>query len=148
MKRMQERIKRLRDLRRKQRKKPNCPECNTPMKRKGRGKFRYWKCPLCKTKILWDGSIRPNIFKDDKVAHDAQAKLERRELSKRKFIKWAKKNKYYPLRFIEWAGEIIDLEQYDKDGIPLKEKEKLKKEKESLKKKKKKTKKKRKRNVS
>jgi len=145
---MQERIKRLRDLRRRKSKKPLCPKCNLPMKRKGRGKYKYWRCPNCKTKILWDGTVKENIFGEDKLAHDAQAKLERREASKRKFIKWAKKNKYYPLRFIEWAGEIIDLEKYDKDGILLEEKEKLKKKKESLKKTEKKTKKKRKKNVS
>jgi len=131
---MEKRIERLRNLRRRKRKRPTCPTCNTPMKRKGRGSSRYWKCPVCGTKILSDGSVKVKTFGDDKVAHDAQVKLGRREMAKRKFIKWAKRQKYYPLRVIEWSGEIIDLKEYDKDGISLEEKERQKKLEEKVKK--------------
>jgi len=108
-------------------KKKVCPLCGRLMKRKGSFRNKYWKCLYCKTKVLADGTIVEYI--EDKTMRDYYAKMRRKELAKKKLIKRLKRKKYIPKVF-EWGGEIINLDEYDDKGNPIKEEKKTIKVKE------------------
>lgn len=126
---MIERIKTLRSSRRPiPHKKPDCPICKVQMKRKGKkGKSDYYKCPKCK------GKTRGGLFFE---AHNPetldirnhQIKEFRKELSKRKLVIRLQKEKYFPFESFEWGGQIVNLNDYDKDGISFEEKRKMEEE--------------------
>jgi len=93
----------------------SCPKCDSTLKRKGRGKKKYLKCTQCKTKYSFSGVIIEDGFQDP-VLKESMSKNLRREIAKIKFIKWCKKKKYYPFKAIEFGGEIINLDDFEKDG--------------------------------
>ena len=95
-----------------------CPLCGKLMKRKGSGKNKYWKCLNCKAKVLSDGTIIE--YMEDKTMRDYYAKMRRREVAKQKLIKSLKRKKYLPFKTFEYGGEIINLDEYDLDGNPIK----------------------------
>jgi len=99
-----------------------CPVCKQKLKRKGSGKNKYFKCPHCNLKFDQDLQIIPPKGDPDIL------RAQRSELAKRKFIRQLKRKKYLPFRFVEWKGEIIDLEAYDKDGNLIKKEEKKQRE--------------------
>ena len=110
--------------RRKKPKQMKCPACGCKMKRKGSFNRKYWKCPNCKTKVLKDGTvIEPPI--EDKDMRDFAVKLSRKIEAKRKLIKRLKKKKYIP-KVCEWDGEVINLDEYDSEGRPIKKEKKKK----------------------
>ena len=101
----------------------NCPLCGKRMKRKGSFNKKYWKCLNCKAKVLKDGTIiEPPI--DDKAMRDLYAKLSRKEQAKKKLIKRLKRKKYLPYKVFEFEGEMINLDDYDKDGNLIKREKK------------------------
>lgn len=120
---MQERPKQRRMLRReKLHWKPMCPVCQIQMKRKGKkGSFPYYKCPKCKGRMNIDGEYFPPPNPDTIDLRNQELKVFRKEIAKRKLIKRLKKQKYLGYSSIQYNGEIIDLNAYDKNGNPLEE---------------------------
>lgn len=130
---MLERIKKLKDLRRKVRKeKPNCPMCQVQMKRKGKkGKNVFYKCPKCKGKLQAGTFVSPpNPETLDIRCHEL--KEMRKEQALRKLVRKLKKEKYLGYQTFQWEGRIINLDDYDKDGISLEEKKKMEEEKKKM----------------
>jgi len=105
-----------------------CPICNLPMRKRGSFKNKYWYCDNCKRKYKLDGTPFPRSDISEKEIKDYAIKEDRKLRAFKKFIRWVKSQKYYPLKEIEWEGEIIKLEDYDKEGnLIKKEKEEGKK---------------------
>lgn len=139
---MLERVKRFRDKRRRVPDfKPDCPLCKEAMKRKGKkGSTSYWKCLKCKGKLYRNGLFFTAPNPETLDLRSVQIRAQRKELSKRRFIIWAKKQKFLGFKTFELSGEMINFDEYDKDGISFAEKAKItaeqkKREKEAKKKK-------------
>jgi len=129
----------LRQMRkRKRRVKIQCPICKVEMKRKGKkGRDEYFKCPKCKGKLFSNGIFKQAVPKDSLDIRNYQLKEERKEIALRKLIRRLKKEKYLGYHTFQWEGKIIDLNDYDVDGISFAEKkeaeEARKKQEEELK---------------
>jgi len=99
-----------------------CPKCSIEMKRKGKkGQSIYFKCPKCKSKWIGGEFVEPSPERAEE--RNLLLKAQRREQSIRKLIRRLKKQKYLPFKTLEFAGKIINLDEYDKDGLPLKPQE-------------------------
>lgn len=115
--------------RRKSHGKPDCPICKVQMKRKGKkGANEYFKCPKCKGKTKRGGIFMQPPNPDTLDIRSHQIKEFRKELSKRKLIVKLKKEKYLGYEAFEWEGQMIDLNDYDKDGISFEEKRMMEEE--------------------
>jgi len=109
--------------------KVECPLCKVKMKRKGKkGGDEYFKCPKCQGKMRRNGSFVEKPNPDTLDLRNHEIKAFRKEMSKRKLIIRLKKQKYLGYKSLEWEGEIINLDDYDSDGISLEEKRKMEEE--------------------
>jgi len=124
---MLEQIKMYRALRRrKPHGKVDCPICKIKMKRKGKkGGDEYFKCPKCKGKMRRGGPFVQPVNPDTLDIRSHEIKAFRKELSKRKLIVRLKKQKYLGYKSFEWEGQIINLDDYDFDGMSFEEKRKI-----------------------
>ena len=124
---IKDRISMLRNLRRPKQRKFDCPICQVRMKRKGKKGRDFFKCPKCKGKLMGALFIQAPS-KESIDLQIAQTKIIRKENSKRKFIIEMKKEKYRGFDAIEFAGDYIRFDDYDKDGISFEEKKRLQEE--------------------
>lgn len=130
--------------RRKAHGKPDCPICKVPMKRKGKkGWEEYFKCLKCKGKMS-RGLFVPCSNPDTQDIRTHQIREFRRELSIRKLIVKLKKQKYLGYDSFEIEGRMINLNDFDVDGISFEEKRKIEEERKKQEEKAKKAKKKKK----
>lgn len=146
---MIERIKRYKASRRRSpHGKPECPICKVEMQRKGKrgSALECFRCPKCRGKMRRNGPFVPSPNPDTLDIREHQIREFRREMSKRTLIIKMKQQKYLGLQNFEWGGQMINLSDYDVDGITFDEKKKieeeLKKQAEKAKKEKRKRKKK------
>lgn len=128
---MLEKVKKLRELRkRKVYGEKICPMCNVKMKRKGKkGRNEFFKCPKCKGKLSLSGTFEPPPNPDTLDMKIHELKAFRKEMAKRKLIVRLKKEKYLGYKQFQWEGEIINLDDYDVDGVSLEEKRRMEEEK-------------------
>jgi len=96
------------------------------MKRKGKkGPDEYFKCPKCKGKMRRNGPYVPPPNPDTIDMRNHEIRAFRKELAKRKLIVKLKKQKYLGYKSFEMEGEMVNLDDYDFDGITFEEKRKL-----------------------
>ena len=92
-----------------------CPRCDGKIVRKGRKNKKYYLCKKCRAKYTLTGELLEEGFQDP-VMKESFLKTQKKEQSKKKLIKWCKGKKYYPIKALEFGGEIINLEEYEKTG--------------------------------
>jgi len=121
------RVKLFRALRRrKPHGKPDCPICKVKMKRKGKkGDDEYFKCPKCKGKMRRDGPFVAPPNPDTLDVRNHQIREFRKEMALRKLVVKLKKQKYLGFKSFEWEGRIINLDDYDVDGVTFEEKRRI-----------------------
>jgi len=128
---MIERIKRYKVLRRRDpHVKLECPVCKVKMKRKGKKGTgnEYFRCPKCRGKMRRNGSFAEPPNPETLDIREHQIKEFHKEMSKRKLVIKMKQQKYLGLKTFEWEGQIINLADYDVDGITFEEKKKIEEE--------------------
>lgn len=106
--------------------KPSCPICKEEMQRKGRkGPNEFFKCKKCRGRLNSSGIFIQPPNPDSIDIYNHQLKAIRREFGKRVMIVKMKKEKYSGIQDFLFEGEVINLGEYDKDGVSFAEKKKF-----------------------